>query len=84
MIMTIVASRHNLIPSVYAACHIKDKNARYSGSTYIAIRSGKHDSSTAATHGFDFETLTGLEEFKEFIMNESQTSHYNNSRRRAR
>jgi len=68
----VVASRHKLIPSVYAACHIKDENVGYSGPTYIAIRSGKHDSSTAATHGFDFETLTGLKEFKEFLMNEEK------------
>jgi hypothetical protein len=66
----VIASRHKLIPSVYAACVIKDGCVGYSGPTYIAIRSGKHDSSTAETHGFDFKTLTGLKEFKEFIINE--------------
>ncbi|KAG5862642.1 hypothetical protein JTB14_012265 [Gonioctena quinquepunctata] len=36
----------------------------YSGPTYIAIRSGKHSSSTANTHAQDFETLLELEEFR--------------------
>lgn len=36
----------------------------YSGPTYIAIRSGKHSSSTANTHAQDFETLLELEEFQ--------------------
>ncbi|GBP53742.1 Probable ATP-dependent RNA helicase DDX27 [Eumeta japonica] len=36
----------------------------YSGPTYIAIRSGKHSSSTANTHAQDFETLLKLEEFR--------------------
>ncbi|GBP89102.1 hypothetical protein EVAR_64370_1 [Eumeta japonica] len=36
----------------------------YSGPTFIAIRSGKHSSSTANTHAQDFETLLELEEFR--------------------
>ena len=50
-------------PSVYAACEIKPPSSRadpeitYSGSTYIATRSGKHDSSTAYTM---VETLINL------------------------
>jgi hypothetical protein len=67
-----IASRHKLIPSVYAACVVKEDSVGYSGPTYIAIRSGKHDSSTAQTHGFYFETLTGPKDFNESIMNEGR------------
>lgn len=35
----------------------------YSGFTYIAIRSGKHSSSTALAHGMDFEKLLCIPEF---------------------
>ena len=55
------ASKHKLTPSVYAASEMNPPSSRadpeitYSGPTYIAIRSGKHDSSTAYTHGRDFE-----------------------------
>jgi hypothetical protein len=56
----VIALRHKLIPSVYAACVIKDGCLGYSGPTLIAIRSGKHDNSTVETHRFDFETLTVL------------------------
>lgn len=35
----------------------------YSGPTYISIRSGKHSSSTALSHGLDFEKLLTLHEF---------------------
>ena len=58
----VVAERHKLIPSVYAAVEIESQQfgnrtaVGYSGPTYIAIRSGKHDSSTAASHALDFET----------------------------
>ena len=37
----------------------------YSGLTYIAIRSGKHSSSTALSHAFDFQKLLDLKEFAE-------------------
>lgn len=37
----------------------------YSGPTYIAIRSGKHSSSTALSHALDFEKLLNLKEFAE-------------------
>ena len=65
------ASKHKLTPSVYAACKIKASSARsapeisYSGPMYIAIRSLKHDSSTAFTHGRDFDHMLTLDEFKE-------------------
>lgn len=64
------AERHKLIPSVTAGITIKpncfgDPSAvTHSGPTYVAIRSGKHDSSTALTHGFDFETILNLPDFE--------------------
>ena len=46
--------------------HVKNKDGSigYNGSTYIAIRSGKHDKSSAASHIEDFQTLLSLDEFK--------------------
>ena len=47
------AAKHKLTPSVYPACEIKSRSSKadpemtYSGPTYIAIKIGKHDSSTA-------------------------------------
>ena len=64
-------------PSVYAACEIKPPSSRadpeitYSGSTYIAIRSGKHDSSTAYTDGRDFDQFMGLKEFDKVVKHEN-------------
>lgn len=64
-----VAERHKLIPSVYANIVIKpdgngDPSAvTYSGPTYVAIRSGKHSSSTAESHAKDFNKLLELTEF---------------------
>ena len=55
------ATKHKLTPSVYAACEIRSTSSKtapeifYSGPTYIAIRSGKHDSSTAYSRGRDFD-----------------------------
>lgn len=57
----VVADRHKLIPSVYAGCVVGSKSVTPNGPTYIAVRSGKHDSSTARTHLTDFFTLTDLE-----------------------
>lgn len=68
----VVAPAHKLKPSVYAACEVKDgqlgdyKAVTYSGPTYVAIRSGKHSSSTATSHAADFRTLLELPEFKNF------------------
>ena len=65
----VVASRHKLIPSVYAGIEIqkdglgKPEAVTYAGPTYIAIRSGKHCSSSAYSHGLDYERLLELEEF---------------------
>jgi hypothetical protein len=61
-----VGPRHKFIPSVYAFCEIKE-TVSYSGPTFIAIRSGKHDSSTAASHAFDFCRMTELEYLKDFL-----------------
>lgn len=67
----VVAAQHKLIPSVYAGIKIlpnglgKREAVGYSGPTYIAIRSGKHSSSTAFSHALDFEKLFELKEFDE-------------------
>ena len=64
------ATKHKLTPSVYAACEIKATSAKqdpeisYSGPTYISIRSGKHESSTTYNHGYDFNHIVELPEFK--------------------
>ncbi|CAF0723868.1 unnamed protein product [Adineta steineri] len=60
-----VAPRHQLTPSVYAVCLLsEDGDLSHSGPTYIAIRSAKHDQSSADTHGLDFERLVSLKEFE--------------------
>ncbi|CAF0743506.1 unnamed protein product [Didymodactylos carnosus] len=60
-----VAPRHQLTPSVYAACMIgPEGDVGYSGPTYIAIRSAKHDRSDAQSHANDFDTLVRLKEFE--------------------
>ena len=41
----------------------KPEAVSYSGPTYIAIRSGKHSSSTAYAHALDFKRLLQLHEF---------------------
>lgn len=65
----VVAGCHKLIPSVYAGIVIKHEEigsrsaVTYSGPTYIAVRSGKHSSSTALSHANDFNRLLNLSEF---------------------
>ncbi|CAF2616168.1 unnamed protein product, partial [Rotaria sp. Silwood2] len=67
-----VAPRHQLIPSVYAACFLSDDgDVGYSGPTYIAIRSAKHDFSSAQTHASDFDRLVGLKEFEKVAHDET-------------
>ncbi|CAF3380058.1 unnamed protein product [Rotaria socialis] len=67
----IVAPRHQLIPSVYAACLLSnDGDLGYSGPTYIAIRSARHEMSTADTHAADFDRLVCLKEFEKVARNE--------------
>ncbi|CAF5057417.1 unnamed protein product, partial [Rotaria sp. Silwood1] len=54
-----------VLAPVYAACVINEKkDVSYSGPTYITIRSGKHDSSTAETHHHDFSLLFDSKEFE--------------------
>lgn len=65
----VVGTGHKLIPSVYAGVIIEENNigngqaVSYSGPTFIAIRSGKHSSSTALSHALDFEELLEKQEF---------------------
>ena len=69
----VVADRHKLIPSVCAGIVINPNNAgnpdavSYSGPTYVAIRSGKHCSSTAETHAEDLERVMELDIFKPLV-----------------
>ena len=59
----VVGPGHKLIPSDYAALDVGDDGVGYSGATYVAIRSGKHDKSTSASHSADFRELENLAEF---------------------
>lgn len=69
----VIAGGHKLIPSVYAGLVIKNdkigdmKSITYSGPTYVAVRSAKECSSTAASHAFDLKRLSHLESFKEIL-----------------
>ena len=66
-----VAPRHQLTPSVYAACLLsEDGDLGYSGPTYIAIRSAKHDLSSAGSHAADFDRLVNLKEFEKIARDE--------------
>ncbi|CAB0044251.1 unnamed protein product, partial [Trichogramma brassicae] len=49
------------------------ENVTYSGPTYIAIRSGKHSSSTASTHCNDIDQLYQLECFKDMLYFNKET-----------
>ncbi|GBP43606.1 hypothetical protein EVAR_32172_1 [Eumeta japonica] len=66
----VVAEKHKLIPSVYAGIEIntdgmgRPEAVTYSGPTHVAIRSGKHSSSSARTHSIDLEHLMELIEFQ--------------------
>lgn len=62
----VVAPRHKLIPSVYAGLTFLKQKLTYSGPTYIGIRSGKHDRSTAASHAVDLHRLVNLDSFRRF------------------
>lgn len=69
----LIGERHKLIPSVYAGICIKPNSmgdphdVTYSGPTFIAIRSGKHAQSTAATHAYDIHTLLNEPSFPEIL-----------------
>ncbi|CAF2873837.1 unnamed protein product [Rotaria sp. Silwood2] len=67
-----VAPRHQLTPSVYAACLLSEEgDLGYSGPTYIAIRSAKHEFSSAETHATDFDRLVSLKEFEDVARDET-------------
>ena len=74
----VVAPGHKLIPSVYAVCEIQSKTTRsqpeicHTGPMYIAIRSGKHDSSTAKTHGRDFDHLLTIPDIESIAKREGK------------
>ena len=67
------ATKHKLNPSVYADCEIRlcsayaEPEVSCSGLKYIAVRSGKHESSTAYTHGDDLRKLIHLAEFVSIV-----------------
>jgi len=69
----VVAGGHKLIPSVYAGIEIKSgemgscKAVTYSGPTFVAVRSGKHASSTALSHARDFNRLLNVDEFSSMM-----------------
>lgn len=72
----VVAERHKLIPSVYGAMQIKSNKmgdlsaVTYSGPTFIAVRSGKHCTSSALSHARDFNVLLNDADFVEFARDE--------------
>ena len=64
------ATKHKLTPSMYASCEFCATSLKvipemsYSGPTYIAICSGKHDSSSVCSHGCDIGHVLELEQFQ--------------------
>ena len=74
----VVAAGHKLTPSVIAGLHIEPNQLHgavtSSGPTYIAIRSGKHDSSIAATHAADLQHLyENIAEFRSILYRDDGT-----------
>ena len=56
-----VGTRHNLVPSVMAVNRIDERGkVSYSGETYVAVRSLKHNNSTAYSHHEDLLRLVHL------------------------
>ena len=54
----VVGAKHKQIPSVYGVCEITSQGkVSYAGGTFIRIRSGKYDTSSAATHAYDTHEL---------------------------
>ena len=53
-----VGERHTLIPSAHGLCHLlPNGKVSYTGETFISLRSGRHESSTAYTHAHDLIKL---------------------------
>ena len=48
-----VGKRHLLTPSVLAVCGITQEGVTYTGPTYVAIRSSKHNGSTTYSHNVE-------------------------------
>ena len=63
----LVASKHKLIPSIYASREIKPSGLTYSGPTHAAIRSLKHDKASAFAGFDDLNHLLQNENFKPFL-----------------
>lgn len=69
----VVAPSNKLIPSVYTGIEIESNKwgkfeaVKFSGPTYVAIRSAKHCYLTAFSHATDVDRLFQLEEFKDFL-----------------
>ena len=56
-----VGPRHLLVPSVMAECSIDEENGvGYCGETYVAIRSSKHNNSSAFSHQQDLRRMKVL------------------------
>ena len=56
-----VGSRHLLCPSVVAVHRVKENNSiGYTGETYVAVRSQKHNNSTAFSHHEDLLRVVEL------------------------
>jgi hypothetical protein len=73
----VIATRHKLIPSVYATCLLKPDDlsnaVSYSGPTFIAIRSGKHDSTSGMKHAADIDEMMTIDAFRNvFITNDDK------------
>ncbi|CAF4505566.1 unnamed protein product, partial [Rotaria sp. Silwood2] len=60
----VIGTKHKLIQSIYGVCLINEERVSYSGPTFAAIRSGKHDHISALTHAKDFDTMVQLFEFE--------------------
>ena len=71
----VVASKHHLIPSVYAFLSIGDKTfaqpsaVSCKGPTAVYIRSGKHDRSNALSHRLDLCDILKSGKFKNYTHN---------------
>ncbi|CAG8713128.1 14711_t:CDS:2, partial [Dentiscutata erythropus] len=74
----VVAKRHKLILSVYTILNMergKYRNSEavtYSGSTFIRVHSGKHDSSTAYSYGKNFDELMVEEKLHDYTKMDGQ------------
>ena len=55
-----VEKRHLLTPSVVAVCRTIRGKVSFSGETYVAVRSQKHNNSTAYSHQEDMNRVINL------------------------